>query len=124
MSDGDSGFSYPEPDETYFPSGPTFDDLVTQVHAHRQKVLELEDRIEELEGDENATDGGKEATVVTLTDEQIESLANRELAIVKTNDDVFGLIHEDRADEALDAVSTLAADRGAEFGVKGVTERV
>ncbi|QZX98709.1 hypothetical protein [Halobaculum rubrum] len=74
-------------------------------------------------GEGVATDGGKGATVVTLTDEQIEALANRELAIVKTDDNVFGLIHENRADEALDAVSTLAAARGAEFDVKEVTER-
>ncbi|WP_435065975.1 hypothetical protein [Halobaculum sp. EA56] len=73
-------------------------------------------------GDASA-DGGKEARVVTLTDEQIEALANRKLAIVKTDDHILGLIHADRAREAQQAAATLADARDAEFDVTEVTER-
>lgn len=70
------------------------------------------------------SDDGIDVRAVTLTDEQIEALANRELAIVKTDDRALGLIHADRAGEAREATEQLAAARGAEYEVTEVSERV
>lgn len=74
-------------------------------------------------GEGVATDGGKDATVVTLTDEQIEALANRELATVETDDAILALIHTDLSTEARAAVAQIADSRGAELNINEVTER-
>lgn len=42
---------YGDPNERYFPIGPTRENLVKQVHALTEKVGQLEERIEELEGE-------------------------------------------------------------------------
>ncbi|MFC6785382.1 hypothetical protein ACFQFH_05485 [Halobaculum halobium] len=69
------------------------------------------------------SDNGVDVRVVTLTDEQIEALANRELAIIKTDGHTLGLIHADRSDEAREATVQLAQARDAEFEETKVTER-
>ncbi|QZP37055.1 hypothetical protein [Halobaculum magnesiiphilum] len=70
------------------------------------------------------SDDGIDVRVVTLTDEQIEALANRDLAIVKTDDRALGLIHADRAEEAREATEQLAQARDADYVVTEVGERV
>jgi hypothetical protein len=66
---------------------------------------------------------GIDMRVVTLTDARIEALANRDLAIIKTDDEFLGLIHADRSAEARKATEQLAAARGAEYEVTEVSER-
>ncbi|TKX35133.1 hypothetical protein EXE51_15780 [Halorubrum sp. CGM5_25_10-8B] len=53
---------------------------------------------------------GKNAWLLSLTDEQVEQLRNDDIAVVETESHVFITVHSDHAEEAREAV--VAGDAG------------
>ena len=65
------------------------------------------------------SDTGKNAWLLSLTDEQIEQLQNDDIAVVETDGHVFITVHSEHAEEAREAV----ADGDAELVEREVVDR-
>lgn len=52
----------------------------------------------------------KEAWLVSLSDEQIEQLTDGDIALVEIDSEIFILVHEANADDAVDAVERGSAE--------------
>lgn len=65
------------------------------------------------------TETGKNAWLLSLTEEQVEQLRNDDIAVVETESHVFITVHSDRAEEAREAV----ADGDAELVTREVVDR-
>jgi len=65
------------------------------------------------------SDAGKDAWLLSLTDEQIEQLQNDDIAVIGTEVCVFITVHSEHAEEAREAV----ADGDAELVTREVVER-
>lgn len=53
---------------------------------------------------------GKNAWLISLTDEQVEQLRNDDIAVVETEGCVFITVHSDHAEEAREAVAAGDAE--------------
>ena len=62
---------------------------------------------------------GKNAWLLSLTDEQVEQLRNDDIAVIETESHVFITVHSDHAEEAREAV----ADGDAELVTREVVDR-
>jgi len=65
------------------------------------------------------SESGKNAWLLSLTDEQIEQLQNDDIAVIETDDRVFIAVHAEHAEEARAAV----ADGDAELVEREVVKR-
>ncbi|OYR48831.1 hypothetical protein DJ73_18830 [Halorubrum sp. Ea1] len=65
------------------------------------------------------SDTGKDAWLLSLTDEQIEQLQNDDIAVIATEGCVFIAVHSEHAEEARKAV----ADGDAELVEREVIDR-